>query len=199
MRRQAICTQQARRMLARRLAILAPRSLSPSSSALAACGPGPLAQPPRPALVQAPDASGPLAGSSAVPITPPRGPRGCAAGDAPDRGAVEGRRCDAASASSLRRALPSPRVIASRAGAQRESDSRVPTHAGFVAVERFWLDPRAPQGRKYVDRRSADVCVLLLERPIALATYPQIARRPAPGSVTATGLRRSAIGLRPSV
>ncbi len=62
-----------------------------------------------------------------------------------------------------------------------------------MAVERFWLDPRAPQGRTNVDRRSADVCVLLLERPIALAAYPQVARRPAPGSVMATGLRRAGV------
>jgi hypothetical protein len=74
----------------------------------------------------------------------------------------------------------------------------------FVAVERFWFDPRQKNDQKNVDPHSADVAVLLLERPIALAWYPEFARRPAPGFITATGLRRSgqqiettAINLRP--
>ena len=64
-------------------------------------------------------------------------------------------------------------------------------HGAFVAVERFWFDPRRQKGSPTVDHRSADVAVLLLGRPIALPSYPEIARRPAPGSIAATGLRRS--------
>lgn len=64
-------------------------------------------------------------------------------------------------------------------------------HAGFVAVERFWFDARRPTGGTKVDPKSADVAVLLLERPIALASYPEVARRASPGWIAATGLRRA--------
>src|SRR4051812_40445710 len=62
-------------------------------------------------------------------------------------------------------------------------------HDAFVGVERFWSDPRQTKGRLTVDSHAADVSVLLLERPIALASYPEVARHPAPGWIAATGLR----------
>lgn len=74
----------------------------------------------------------------------------------------------------------------------------------LVAVERLWLDTRQRKDRETVDNKTADVAVLVLSRPIALASYPEVARRPAPGWIAATGLRWSgdhletmALSLRP--
>jgi hypothetical protein len=169
-----------RLMLARRFAPLA----SLAVIALAGCGPGPLAQEPGPALPHSPSSE-----------SGRRPSHGAVLADAPpetlriesqSKGVVAG----------CLGVLIAPRVALTAGHClEGRSAARVrlarSEHAGFVAVERFWLDPRAPAGRSNVDRRSADVCVLLLERPIALAAYPRVARRPAPGSVMATGLRRS--------
>ena len=90
-------------------------------------------------------------------------------------------------------ALTASHCLEGRTGARVRLARREPAphDDGFVAVERFWSDPRAPLGRTTVDRRSADVAVLLLARPIALASYPEVARHAAPGSIAATALRRS--------
>jgi Trypsin len=158
---------------------------------LAGCGAGPLAQEPRvvPAapvhLARAPGPAAPALPSS----------RGLDLADAPP----ETLRIEAHSKGILasclgvlvapRVALTASHCVEGRSGA-RVRLARL-EHGGFVAVERFWSDPRAQIGRSQVDAKSADVAVLLLARPIALASYPEIARHAAPGSIAATGLRRS--------
>jgi predicted small lipoprotein YifL len=174
-----------RRMLARRSPVAPSFIALVAVIALAGCGPGPLAQEPPPAHAHAP-----------TPSPAPRRPsRSVVLADAPPETLRIESQSKGVVASCLG-VLIAPRVALTAGHClEGRSAARVrlarSEHAGFVAVERFWLDPRAPHGRTNVDRRSADVCVLLLEAPIALATYPQIARRPAPGSIRATGLRRS--------
>jgi len=152
------------------------------------CGPGPLAQPA--AVARAPTAS-----VMPVPSTVPRRPRRATLADVPP----ETLRVEAIAkgvVASCLGVLVAPRVALTASHClEGRSAARVrlaaSDHAGFIAVERFWFDPRRPMGKKTVDPGSADVAVLLLERPIALASYPEVARRASPGWIAATGLRRA--------
>lgn len=148
--------------------------------ALVGCGPGPLAQP---------------AGVVPAPSTVPRRASRTTLADVPPETLRIESMSKGVVASCLgvlvapRVALTASHCLEGRSGARVRLAAS--DHAGYVAVERFWCDPRRPAGRTNVDPESADVAVLLLERPIALASYPEVARRPSPGWIAATGLRRA--------
>lgn len=161
--------------------------LAPCIVALAGCGPGPAAQEPAVTPV-----------TLVAPVDVPS-PTASSAGSDLSVAPAETLRIEAISQGVLIRCLGvlvAPRValtashcVEGRSGA-RVRLARLES-GGFVAVERFWSDPRAPMARATVDSKSADVAVLLLARAIALPSYPEIARHPAPGSIAATGLRRA--------